>query len=371
MMDNRYREELDRIRLTEESKGALAAALAARRSAPERRSRRAPLRRLAALAACVCLVLGLMNYPAIAAGAERVFRYILGVGAAETSASLLVQGEGISHGDGDFLYLIDGAYQRDGVLTVPLDVVSRNWISDEEEVQLSYRLTIYSAGGEKLTQVEPVGDGTGEVFRAAGAQPYDLRSFETTSDWLSQTYQPQGYVSGGSGWHMAAVPEGESGPYTFEVDAYTSDGWWRGTVWKGGVLELDTPQAVETAQVSRTFAEGTVTALVGADGRSVSFYGELAPRLARQGETLIQLSVPTVWFVDERGNRYPCDQLRWSFSEVFWPEFRLAEQTEGEIVAIEVNEVYFNIVRTDQPQDSPQRQYMPDYNDLGWVIDLT
>lgn len=42
MMDNRYREELDRIRLTEESKGALAAALAARRSAPERRSRRAP-----------------------------------------------------------------------------------------------------------------------------------------------------------------------------------------------------------------------------------------------------------------------------------------------------------------------------------------
>ena len=35
-MDNRYREELDRIRLTEESKGALAAALAARRSAPGR-----------------------------------------------------------------------------------------------------------------------------------------------------------------------------------------------------------------------------------------------------------------------------------------------------------------------------------------------
>ena len=92
MMDNRYREELDRIRLTEESKGALIHALAARRSAPERRSRRTPLRRLAALAACVCLVLGLMNYPAIAAGVEQVFRYILGVGAAETNASLLVQG---------------------------------------------------------------------------------------------------------------------------------------------------------------------------------------------------------------------------------------------------------------------------------------
>ena len=370
-MDNRYREELDRIRLTEESKGALICALTERREAPEGRSRRAPLRRLAALAACAALVLGLANYPALAAGAERVFRYILGVGAAETNASLLVQGEALSHEDGDFLYRIDGAYQRDGVLTVPLDVLSREWISDEEEVQLSYRLTIYSAGGEKLTQVEPVGDGTGEVFRAAGAQPYDLRSFDTTSNWLSQTYQPQGYVSGGSGWHMAAVPQGESGPYTFEVDAYTSDGWWRGTVWKGGTLELDTPQAVEATQASRAFAEGTVTALVGADGRSVSFYGELSPLLARRGEELIQLVIPAVWFVDEAGNRWESDLLDWTLAEEYWPEFRLAEQTEGEIVAIEVNDVYFNIVRTDQPQDSPQRQYMPDYNDLGWVIDLT
>ena len=149
MMDNRYREELDRIRLTDESKGALIHALAARRSAPERRSRRTPLRRLAALAACVCLVLGLMNYPAIAAGAERVFRYILGVGAAETNASLLVQGEGISHGDGDFLYLIDGAYQRDGVLTVPLDVVSREE-SPDREAAMRYRITVYDAEGERL-----------------------------------------------------------------------------------------------------------------------------------------------------------------------------------------------------------------------------
>ena len=38
--------------------------------------RRAPLRRLAALAACVGLVLGLFNYQALAAGAERVLSTI-------------------------------------------------------------------------------------------------------------------------------------------------------------------------------------------------------------------------------------------------------------------------------------------------------
>ena len=367
MMDNRYREELDRIRLTDESKGALIHALAARRSAPERRSRRTPLRRLAALAACVCLVLGLMNYPAIAAGAERVFRYILGVGAAETSASLLVQREGISHGDGDFLYLIDGAYQRDGVLTVPLDVVSREESPDREEA-MRYRLTVYDAEGERLPQVYRW---DGELREVQGAQPVEFQHLAAFSHWLAWTWLPQGYVGAASSCFLMGTEGSAGGPYTFDVDLYVTGRGWQRTVWKGGTLELDTPQAVEATEASRTFAEGTVTALVGADGRSVSFYGELAPQLTAREEELIQLVIPAVWFVDEAGNRWESNLLDWTLAEEYWPEFRLAEQTEGEIVAIEVEEVQFNILRTDQPQNSPQRQYMPDYNDLGWVIDLT
>ena len=367
MMDNRYREELDRIRLTEESKGALAAALAARRSAPERRSRRAPLRRLAALAACVCLVLGLMNYPAIAAGAERVFRYILGVGAAETSASLLVQGEGISHGDGDFLYLIDGAYQRDGVLTVPLDVVSREE-SPDREAAMRYRLTVYDAEGERLPQVYRW---DGELREFRGAETVRFQPLDAYSNWLAWTWLPQGYAGAASNCFLMGTEGSAGGPYTFDVDLYITGRGWQRTVWKGGTLELDTPQAVEATEASRTFAEGTVTALVGADGRSVSFYGELAPQLTAREEELYQLVIPTVRFVDEAGNRWESDMLRWLPAEKYWPEFRLVDQPEGEIVAIEVEEVQFNILRTDQPQNSPQRQYMPDYNDLGWVIDLT
>ena len=205
-MDNRYREELDRIRLTDESKGALIHALAARRSAPERRSRRAPLRRLAALAACVCLVLGLMNYPAIAAGAERVFRYILGVGAAETSASLLVQGEGISHEDGDFLYLIDGAYQRDGVLTVPLDVVSREE-SPDREAAMRYRLTVYDAEGERLPQVYRW---DGELREFRGAETVRFQPLDAYSNWLAWTWLPQGYAGAASNCFLMGT-EGSAG----------------------------------------------------------------------------------------------------------------------------------------------------------------
>ena len=253
-MDNRYREELDRIRLTEESKGALAAALAARRSAPEGRSRRAPLRRLAALAACVCLVLGLMNYPAIAAGAERVFRYILGVGAAETSASLLVQGEGISHGDGDFLYLIDGAYQRDGVLTVPLDVVSREE-SPDREAAMRYRITVYDAEGERLPQVYRW---DGELREFRGAETVRFQPLDAYSNWLAWTWLPQGYAGAASNCFLMGTEGSAGGPYTFDVDLYITGRGWQRTVWKGGTLELDTPQAVEATEASRTFAEGTV-----------------------------------------------------------------------------------------------------------------
>ena len=86
-MDRRYREELEQVRLTEESKRELVRALEARRPAPRRQI---PLRRVAALAACAGLVLGLVNYQAVAAGTERVIRYFLGVGAAEEDRKSVV-----------------------------------------------------------------------------------------------------------------------------------------------------------------------------------------------------------------------------------------------------------------------------------------
>ena len=118
--------------------GALLA-LEARRPAPRRQI---PLRRVAALAACAGLVLGLVNYQAVAAGTERVIRYFLGVGAAEENLSLLVQGEALHKEDGAFLYRIGGAYQRDGMLTVPVSVFTREGALAEGE-ELRYRLLPY------------------------------------------------------------------------------------------------------------------------------------------------------------------------------------------------------------------------------------
>ncbi len=76
------------------------------------------------------------------------------------------------------------------------------------------------------------------------------------------------------------VPDGAKGPYTFDVEVYSNDVSHLGyqPMWEGGVLALDTPQTLDAVSVSRTFREGTVTALVGDDGHSVRFLWGAEPR---------------------------------------------------------------------------------------------
>ena len=333
-----------------------------------RTRRRIPLRRLAALAACAALALGLVNYPALAAGAERMLHYFFGVGAAEQEDSLRIQSETLQYHDGENLYLIDGAYQQDGLLTVPVDVLYPTEPPERQGDEYRYRLTVYGAGGEALPRVVRVNGG--ELLEITGAADFSPHRLDHDLSWLSQTYLPQGYVSGGSATFLIELPQGAEGPYAFALDAYSIGGGWQGTVWEG-TLEMDTPQALDSFQTSWELGEGTVTALAAADGRSVAFHARLDPERTQAGERLIQLVVPEVWFIDEEGNRYQGYMRRYALAEEYLPELRLVGEPEGEIVAIEVDQVDYNIVRTTRPLDSEERQYYPVYKELGWVIPLS
>ncbi len=74
------------------------------------------------------------------------------------------------------------------------------------------------------------------------------------------------------------------------------------------------PQTLDAVSVSRTFREGTVTALVGDDGHSVAFYGELSPALAAREEKLQQLWVPMLYSEDEAGRVQPVPAI-WFIDE--------------------------------------------------------
>lgn len=322
-----------------------------------------------------------------------------------------MQGEALHKEDGAFLYRIGGAYQRDGMLTVPVSVFTREGALAEGE-ELRYRLLVYDADGKKLRRVssyydDAKGEMSAPVFLTEGTTYHPSR-LDVLADWMSRTYWAQGYTEGETEIYHMEVPDGAKGPYTFDVEVYSNDVSHLGyqPMWEGGVLALDTPQTLDAVSVSRTFREGTVTALVGDDGHSVAFYGELSPALAAREEKLQQLwvpmlysedeagrvqPVPAIWFIDEAGNRYRGCSI-WHMpaawvtdeagnryeryrvfpgpAEEYWPEFRLLEEPEGKITAIEVEALVFNILRTDRPREVETRSYTSTYDPLNWVIEL-
>lgn len=80
--------------------------------------------------------------------------------------------------------------------------------------------------------------------------------------------------------------------------------------------------------------------------------------------------MPAVWVTDEAGNRYERYRVFPGPAEEYWPEFRLLEEPEGKITAIEVEALVFNILRTDRPREVETRSYTSTYNPLNWVIEL-
>ena len=123
---------------------------------PPRRGR-VPLRRLAALAACVGLVLGLVNYQALAVGVQKIYRYFAGIGATtEDGDTLWVLEEPVTWTEGDWTYQIDGTLQG-GTLELeiqvgtPLSLGQMPWYVTRRpgERSLGHRL-ILTAGEEVL-----------------------------------------------------------------------------------------------------------------------------------------------------------------------------------------------------------------------------
>lgn len=98
-------------------------------------------------------------------------------------------------------------------------------------------------------------------------------------------------------------------------------------------------------------------------------YGSSTRRATAIGAVLSG-TCPPAWVTDEAGNRYERYRVFPGPAEEYWPEFRLLEEPEGKITAIEVEALVFNILRTDRPREVETRSYTSTYNPLNWVIEL-
>ena len=310
---------------------------------PPRRGR-VPLRRLAALAACVGLVLGLVNYQALAVGVQKIYRYFAGIGATtEDGDTLWVLEEPVTWTEGDWTYQIDGTLQG-GTLELeiqvgtPLSLGQMPWYVTRRpgERSLGHRL-ILTAGEEVLFD------------------EYHEIVLNSTLDALETSYygyrREQGFRTTGLTVVSCRMtePPAEGCVLRMEGTMRTAGDW---------EIPINLVPAEATAAVEKTWTlpQGDMTILVAEDGSSLSAYFD---SLEWHGWPF------DITFIGESGINYPCSNMSGTFhldgTELF--EAIKPEHMDEPVAAVRIDGV--SVARN--TLGDPDHHW---YEDLNWVIEL-
>ena len=310
---------------------------------PPRRGR-VPLRRLAALAACVGLVLGLVNYQALAAGVQEVYRYFAGIGATtEDGDTLWVLEEPVTWTEGDWTYQIDGTLQG-GTLELeiqvgtPLSLGQMPWYVTRRpgERSLGHRL-ILTAGEEVLFD------------------EYHEIVLNSTLDALGSSYygyrREQGFRTTGLTVVSCRMTEPPAEGCVLRIGgrAGMTEDWEI-------PINLVSAEALAAVEKTWTLPQGDITILVAEDGSSLSAYFD---SLEWHGWPF------DITFIGESGINYPCSNMSGTFhldgTELF--EAIKPEHMDEPVAAVRIDGV--SVARN--TLGDPDHHW---YEDLNWVIEL-
>ena len=310
---------------------------------PPRRGR-VPLRRLAALAVYVGLVLGLVNYQALAVGVQKSYRYFAGIGATtEDGDTLWVLEEPVTWTEGDWTYQIDGTLQG-GTLELeiqvgtPLSLGQMPWYVTRRpgERSLGHRL-ILTAGEEVLFD------------------EYHEIVLNSTLDALGSSYygyrREQGFRTTGLTVVSCRMtePPAEGCVLRMEGTMRTAGDW---------EIPINLVPAEATAAVEKTWTlpQGDMTILVAEDGSSLSAYFD---SLEWHGWPF------DITFIGESGINYPCSNMSGTFhldgTELF--EAIKPEHMDEPVAAVRIDGV--SVARN--TLGDPDHHW---YEDLNWIIEL-
>ena len=328
------------------------------------RRKNIPAKRLAAALVCLALVLGVGNYQALAAGVQKIIRFFAGTGASETTVMVVEEADRWT--EGDWLCQLDGVSQGEWLL-LELYLVS----PEEEEHQLATRKLQVYAGDTPLEQGCLVYSEwlPYNGFAPQGQAWVSLSGLDCGPEvaWREDGYQSRVHMA-----FLYRLPEGTPREVTYELLDLEAGGS------RTGLLELTSAETLAAHTDSRTFEEGTVTALVSQDGRQLSVYAhqeENDDGLLLTGAALFHHQVT---FIGASGERYPDAGEGFRSFTSGHVNVQLAsapDWVEEPIVAVEIGAirlVYEHDIWWDGPGGGIVRtQDDVVYGDLNWVIDLT
>ena len=357
MTEENYRTLFDRAspsaELVEET---LAAA-----EGPQRRG--IPARRLAAALVCLALVLGVSNYQALAAGFQKMIRFFAGAGAADAPVMVVEQADRWT--EGDWLCQLDGVSQGEYLL-LELYLVS----PELEEHELATRVLQVYADGVPLEQGDQVYsqwlpyDG----FVPQGQSWKALIGLDCGPEvaWREEGYRARVHMP-----FTYRLTEDRPTELTYELLDLEGGGSHTGT------LTLTPAESQAAWSDSRTFSEGTVTALVSEDGRQLSVYAHREEN--DQGQTLTGASLfhHQVTFIGASGQRYPDAGEGFRSFTSGHVNVQLAAApgwVEEPIVAVEIDAIQL-VYEHDYWWDGVDGQMVRGqddvtYGDLDWIISL-
>ncbi|WP_300269315.1 hypothetical protein [uncultured Flavonifractor sp.] len=323
-----------------------------------------PTKRLAAALVCLALVLGVGNYQVLAAGVQRIIRFFAGAGASETSVMVVEQADQWT--EGDWLCQLDGVSQGEYLL-LELYLVS----PELEEHQLATRILQVYADGVPLEQGDQVYSEwlPYNGFIPQGQAWMSLSGLDCGPEvaWREEGYRARVHMP-----FTYRLPEETPTELTYELLDLEGGGSHTGT------LTLTPAETQAAWSDSRTFAEGTVTALVSEDGRQLSVYAHREENDEGQMLTGASLFHHQVTFIGASGERYPDAGEGFRSFTSGHVNVQLAAApswVEEPIVAVEIDAIQL-VYEYDTWWDGPgggmvRTQGDATYGDLNWIIDLT
>lgn len=336
-----------------------------------------PWRRVAVLAACAALVVGLANVDALAAGLRQAWSYITGVGVVAGESEVWVQSGVAETTVGDYVYRVRDAYRQDGFVYLTVDVLVQNDPRENggEYPWMTLGASLFCGAEKRLCQAwyDIPGESVQARFNASARleSAEDLIALGEQMGYGDMAARLGGAAAVGS-YGMRFKDDGApASDYSVSLWLHATEGETElydrppeATI--ALTLEPGATSTVETYTMDTPY--GALSMLVSENGEKVQL---LVERDAENPVRASYIAPLNLRFVDAEGNRYPGVPVQFNRGDMRQSEeIKIDGTPSAPITAIELPGCWVTLEDTTRPAVDATRYTGHRVENLDWTVSL-